>query len=328
MQVNSLISKYKTQLMAIAMIWIGFNHAYVGFRFKPLNFLLVTCGYGGVDLFMFLSGFGLYFALKKETKYLEFLKRRLIRILPYNIIVCLIQMFTYNRTLFETVVTGLGLNLLFYKSLSGWYTSFMLFVYLLTPLYIKIFNKNPKLVTTIGIVIVFSLCLLINDYEFTYMFFRLTTYFLGFYFAYRYDNRLKVNEVIWIILCILGWPFMYYMYHYMGTGVQHVYPMIFITPGLLIILSHFFEKIKIFNKSLSFIGKYTYQFYLLQSTTTDFVYKFYGQLFFSVLIIGFDWFLNIVCSLIAFILAVLLTKFVEFILNKDKKSMKTNIFLA
>lgn len=315
---TSLISKYKKQLMAIAMIWICFDRSYVSFKFKPLNFLLVTCGYGGVDLFMFLSGFGLYFALKKETNYLNFIKKRLIRILPYNIIVCAVQMFTYNRTIFETIVTGLGLNILFIKSLFGWYTSFILFVYLLTPLYVKIFNTKPGLATFAGIIIVSLLCLLINDYEFTYMFFRLTTYFLGLYFAYRYDKGLKIKEYIWIVLSIFGWAFMYYMYHFMGNGVQHVYPMIFIAPGSLIILSHFLDKTKIFNRTLDFMGNYTYQFYLLQGTVIDYLYKIYGRLYFKVPVIGFDWFINIVGVIIAFILAVLLMNIVNFVINRIK----------
>lgn len=94
---NSLISKHKKELMSIAMIWVAFYHVYFEFKFKPINFVLVKCGYGGVDLFVFLSGFSLYYAYEKENNYLEFIKRRLLRILPYKIIICFIQMFTYEK---------------------------------------------------------------------------------------------------------------------------------------------------------------------------------------------------------------------------------------
>ena len=69
-----LISKHRTCLMALAMIWIGFNHSNFPFQSKIVNFFIL-CGYCGVDIFIFLSGFGLYYALKKEPTYKEYIKR-------------------------------------------------------------------------------------------------------------------------------------------------------------------------------------------------------------------------------------------------------------
>lgn len=270
---------------------------------------------GGVDVFMFLSGFGLFYAYKKENKYPVFIKRRLIKILPYNIIVCFIQMFTYKRTLLQTIINGFGLTLLFFDELFGWYTSFMMIIYLLTPIYLNIFKRKPCLVTSVGVIFTFLLCLYVNNYEFTYVFFRTAIYLLGIYFAYLYDNGYKINNWFWIILFFIGWALMYYMYHYIETGVQHVYPMFLIVPGMLIILSYFFDKVTIFRKPLNFISKYTYQFYLLQSTVIDFAYKYYGELYHPIPLIGFDLFINIICSLLAFLLAVLLTYIVELASN-------------
>lgn len=59
------ISKYRSELMGWAIIWIMMLH----FRFihiKPLGFL-AQYGFAGVDIFMLVSGFGLYYSLEKTT---------------------------------------------------------------------------------------------------------------------------------------------------------------------------------------------------------------------------------------------------------------------
>lgn len=309
---NSLISKHRKQLLAIAMLWVAFYHAYVGFSFKPINFVLVTCGYGGVDIFMFLSGFGLYYAHKKENNYLCFIKRRLLKILPYNIIVCIIEMFVYKRTILTTLINSFGLTLLFSAQLANWYTSFMIIIYLFTPLYLNIFKKKPQLVTIVSIVITFIVCLLANNNDFSYVWFRCAIYFLGIYFAYVYENNINLHEYLWIFLFFVGWMLMYYMYHNYGT-FQHVYPLFLITPGLCIILSRLFEKITILNKPLDFLSKYTYQFYLIQSILVYIAYNNYEKIYFSLPVIGFDWFINIIIMIIALLLSILLVRFIEII---------------
>lgn len=311
---NSLISKHRNELLAIAMLWIAFYHAYVGFNFKPLNFVLVTCGYGGVDIFMFLSGFGLYYAYKKENKYTDFIKRRLMKILPYNIIICFIEMFVYKRTLMDTIINSLGLTLLFSAQLANWYTSYMIIVYLFTPLYFKLFKNKPLLVTIISIALTFIVCLLVNKNDFSYVWFRCAIYFLGIYFAYAYEKNINIYENVWIVMFFAGWALMYYMYHNLGT-FQHVYPLFLITPGLCIMLSKLFDTISIFNKPLEFLSEYTYQFYLIQSILVYLVYNNYDKFYFKVTLIGFDWFINIIIMFITLVLSIVLVKLVKSIEN-------------
>lgn len=308
-----LLSKHRSELMVIAMIWLAIFHSHISFNFKPINFILETCGYGGVDIFMFLSGFGLYYAYKKESKYFDFIKKRLIKILPYNIIICIIWKFVYGRGIFETILDALGLSLLFRHNLTGWYTSLMLVIYLLTPLYMKIFKNTEKETTFSFIILILMICLLSRNGTITYIWFRSAVYILGIYFGYLNDNDKNINWPLMMILIIIGWALMYYTYHNYGNEVQHVLPFILITPGMCLMFAWILDKLTIFNKPLNYMSRYTYQFYLIHITIIDLMYMNYDKFYIS--IPNFDWIFNLIGIIISFILAVLLTKIVNVLEN-------------
>lgn len=308
-----LISKHRRELLAIGMIWVGLYHAYIGFNNKLINFVLVTCGYGGVDIFVFLAGFGLYFAYKKNNNYLHFIKRRILKMFPYNLVVLSLLFIFKQRGLFDTVIDILGLSIYLRGGLAYWYSSFMLTIYLLTPPFIKSFNKNPLVVTLTTIVFVFVLCLIVNNSRFTYIWFRSAVYVLGIYFAYMPDNNKKIHEWIWILLVIVGWLLMYYLYHNKGNDVAHVYPFIMIIPGTLLVFSWFFEKVKIFNKPLIFLSKYTYPFYLIHNLVVEKFYAYYDQI--RPLLPGGDLMYNLYAAIVALLLSIILTSLIELIEN-------------
>ena len=79
-----VISKYRTQLMGIACLWIMFFHN--RFQWTGTNLLRTFLKQGnvGVDIFMFLSGVGLYYSLQSGKNLGAFYWRRVIRLLiPY-----------------------------------------------------------------------------------------------------------------------------------------------------------------------------------------------------------------------------------------------------
>ena len=74
------ISRYRSELMGAAMLFIILFHV-------PLDrsnefFGLRRCGNVGVDMFLFLSGIGLWFSWVKNPSVWQFYKRRLLRIYP------------------------------------------------------------------------------------------------------------------------------------------------------------------------------------------------------------------------------------------------------
>ena len=82
----SLISKYRTHIMGAAMMWImWFHSAYAG-KSEVFHFIH-NIGFFGVDMFLMVSGLGLYFSMRKSKSMGEFYKKRAVRILPAYLIV-------------------------------------------------------------------------------------------------------------------------------------------------------------------------------------------------------------------------------------------------
>ena len=146
-----LISTYRTELMGIATILILLCHAVgrnVAFPF-PLNkfFGLGTCG---VDIFFFLSGFGLFYSLKSKsfTGLKEWYKKRYIRIyLPFLFIslVDIIPAIIDNSfSLFNYLYRS---SLLSYwtRRNAPWFIATLVPLYAITPFLVKaLFYKGKQ----------------------------------------------------------------------------------------------------------------------------------------------------------------------------------------
>ena len=93
----SLISKHRSVLMGTAILLIMFCHLDVAQRHNRADItrlaLILQTGSVGVDIFLFLSGVGLYYSYTKhKLPYLSFEKKRMLRLLPAY---CIIGGLTY-----------------------------------------------------------------------------------------------------------------------------------------------------------------------------------------------------------------------------------------
>ena len=87
---RNVISKSRNEIMGISILWIMLHHV---FFFNLWNFELFTfpimIGSWGVDIFLFLSSFGLYHSFSSNNHLLRFYKRRINRILPVFLLIYL-----------------------------------------------------------------------------------------------------------------------------------------------------------------------------------------------------------------------------------------------
>lgn len=60
-----LLSRYRPELMGAAMLWVMLFHAYEFHFGVPLLDAVKALGFGGVDVFILLSGMGIYVSLSK-----------------------------------------------------------------------------------------------------------------------------------------------------------------------------------------------------------------------------------------------------------------------
>ena len=96
-----VLSRYRSELMGIAMLWVMCFHAFdLDLGSKFLNFVRAI-GFGGVDIFILLSAMSLVMSLEKRpVEYGAFLRRRAGRILPayYGVVI--------PYTVFQVLVYG------------------------------------------------------------------------------------------------------------------------------------------------------------------------------------------------------------------------------
>ena len=87
-----IISKYRSEIFGITISWIVILHGVIMDKvtFSPnLEWLYIILKHGnvGVDIFLFLSGIGLYYSFSKDNDVGRYMKKRMSRVLiPYLII--------------------------------------------------------------------------------------------------------------------------------------------------------------------------------------------------------------------------------------------------
>lgn len=285
----TLLSKYRTQLMGIAMLWVIWLHSPL-FTGIPVIDIIKKYGYGGVDIFLMLSGIGNFFSLQKSPNILQFYKRKLLRILPIYILIVTLY------SLYIIIAKDGHLSLLFYNITTltlwtsrgvmfvegfDWYIPCLMLFYLVTPWYIKAFNKKPIISICLISLVGFILSLLIAHTELTcflIMTTRIPIYFIGILIGYiikkniilnlRHILLLSLSLIIGVIILVVADTLIgdFYLWSY---GLWW-YPFILITPPLSMALAWVLSKYKNYKfPFLSFVGKYSLPIYLLHRLIPD-----------------------------------------------------------
>lgn len=272
----ALISKYRTTLMGFATLWVALLHAQMWFRNPILEAIKVT-GHNGVDIFLFLSGFGLYYAYQK-TQGFAFIAKRFLRILPVFIPVALARIiyYHYDGTSAFYLLTTLAFWFTYDRSM--WYISMILVLYLLTPLYMRYcFQGREKKCTMIAIPVTFLLSFFFFDHHQLLFFGRLPIFLLGIYFGYQsYQGAqiTKKQQTIGLLIMILAIAIQLYLKAIdvedaimFGKG-GYWYCAFFIVVPLCYLLASFFgwlekKNVLFINQFFDKFGKVSLAFYLL-----------------------------------------------------------------
>lgn len=149
------VSQARNVLFGIATLWIGLFHSehlsitrYTDFKPIVDGFkLLLKTGNVGVDIFLFLSGIGLFFSFTKDSRVRTFWKKRLMRILPTAILIATV-IFSF-RYVNGRYTTGVGqyitrmtfVHFFIYGERIFWFISLILVLYLLFPILYKVIDR-------------------------------------------------------------------------------------------------------------------------------------------------------------------------------------------
>lgn len=264
-----LISNYRNHLMALAMLWIAIFHATMWFPIKAINFIVKTAGYGGLDIFLFLSGFGLYYSYKKNSNYINFIIKRVIRILPSFIPAIIIACAYYGYSITDTLLELTMLRFWIFGDLLLWFVPAIMVLYLFFPGYMKLFTKNPLVVTICFVILSIMFSFLFWEHSLIIFFTRIPIFIIGIYFGYLGFMDRQINNwgiSIIISLCLLGFCLLFYFFHTYGSFMWshglYWYPFILIVPGVIILLCLILNHISVLKKQLYYLGTISFEFYL------------------------------------------------------------------
>ena len=149
------VSEARGVLFGIATLWIGLFHSdYLTLAQYTDNQFFIDVfgtfrGMGniGVDMFLFLSGVGLFFSYTKDNRFGQFLKKRFMRVLPTALLIGIFYFsFRYATGRYNSGITHylsrISFTYFFFKGERVfWFISLILVLYFVFPIFYKIIER-------------------------------------------------------------------------------------------------------------------------------------------------------------------------------------------
>lgn len=280
--------KYRSAWMGFAMLWVVFYHS--SFFVDGMTFFKNT-GYGGVDIFLFASGIGCYYSLCKDDDVLRFANRRVSRIFPTYW--CFLPFwFVYAFKAFDMSVEDVIGNILGIQNFTtkgnffNWYISAILLLYILAPYMKKLVDRFDSLFAQ-GIMVAVLVLLSVPFFKSNTLIItmtRLPIFYIGMIFAKRCTQKVSLDLTklsAFIMVAVIGFFVLYTVFNdptlkpLRWKYGLYWYPFILIAPGLCVALSAVMSLLEKSSMTkwivavLSFVGKYSFEIYLVHLLIYD-----------------------------------------------------------
>ncbi len=330
------LSKYRSVLMGLAILWVVWFHSSVKLDFFQTDVLndtfsfLKDIGYGGVDIFLLVSGMGIYNSLDKND-ISQYIKNRVKRITPvwwsYLLISVLLGRFIFKIYFSKLEIIGFATYTGFWLDMSNqgnWYIYAIMLFYLISPIiYSLIKSSKNKLLMCLTFVIISLIISVPFIYNFKLIVFsRLPIYIIGMYVSSSLKN-ISIKKIHWVGLLIsfivgVAVLFIFYTYFkkYLWPYGLWWYPFIIITPTLSLLIAKFLD---IANKIihpilslLSLFGKSSLEILLV----SDYFFENFNKLD---IIIYSNRITSIFVVIISIIIGIIFHYCVDFIIKQSDK---------
>lgn len=206
-----LLSKYRKQIMGFSALWIIMFHYWRFLSFGNLVFVenFIKCtGFCGVDIFLLVSGYGLYYSMEKSQDILLFYKKRFEKLWFPTIVIGIVFAVTNHWGIVE-----------FIKNISGyrffteniytflWFIYAIACLYIFFPFYYRLFRRMPnKLIFTFVVFCLWlAVSLLVKDslrYDLWGATNRIPVFLLGV--LYGYLSKRENDRITLLGWCLLG----------------------------------------------------------------------------------------------------------------------------
>lgn len=271
--------------MGFAIIWVFIFHS--GPKGNFVYDIIQEYGFGGVDIFIFLSAIGLCYSINKDSRLLQFYKRRVLRILPTWIFVLFVvhilglvsahfkpdTNFGFPHTFFQCVTwyTGIGfyvsnlfsmpnpLNYYYYE----WYVPTLLLLYLLFPLLHK--QSNFKLILVVILTMIFGWIgygMELPDGTLWFCYQRFPIFIVGILYYRMMHVTTCVFQCKMLILSFVLFISTILVEILDPGRIPIIYSFLFLTPPLCVLLSFLMKNQSVYDV-LSFFGTISLELYLI-----------------------------------------------------------------
>jgi peptidoglycan/LPS O-acetylase OafA/YrhL len=297
----NIISEYRGVLMGIAIISILIFHYTDDCRIYDINFngwvefynLYISSSW--VDVFLFLSGFGLYFALKKKSDITSFYVRRFVKIIvPYLLVA--IPTFLWRDFYVGQLGVSVFIKDLFFVTLFSkgntwyWYVFMICFCYFIFPYVFQVVetceNEIAEQMRMMGIftfftVIAIMLQLYYKDFfgNINIFLLRFPVFFLGTFIGKRaYEKR----EISWNVYVMMILSLIIVRLRLVKKVIIVRYVVAFLNLSICFAIAIIFNKLKscdrihkICKSFFEWFGAYSLELYLTHVTVRS-IMNHYG----------------------------------------------------
>ena len=263
------MSQYRSELMGWSILWIMMLH----FRFTqivPLGFV-AQYGFAGVEIFMFVSGLGLYYSLDKDNRLFPFYRKRLLRIFPtYYMIGIFFSLFIFHDSLptylyrFSTVGYWTG------GPYGEWYIPAIVSLYVLAPFFKQLFKPHRlPLAGGLAVAILIVSYLLVEhddiiDTRLYFLLYRIPAFLLGMACAYWIKNGISAKY--YYLIALLGIPFFIYLFPQHHVVYRYKYlSLLFLMPCFIAAFCTISKLSQQLNTVVGKMGQASLEIYLIQS---------------------------------------------------------------
>lgn len=266
------LSSYRSELMGIATMLIIVCHAPAyGVEMPAWLSRVLSSGGFGVDIFLFLSGMGMYHSYgSRKVKGISigawWIKRYLRIILPCLLLIipikCLLSLYGRPIDADSLLIELFGFGFVFGRS-PLWFITSILLLYILTPLIDLLLREKYKWPICIGL----SVACFVAAYTFLadsgwgFMLQRWPSYFIGWALAPEIKEQKTASVWVTIALPLSMYAILYWMNHQINTHFS-----LFWLQGIAMVMLFAYLLDKIRNKSLlsvlSFMGVISLESYV------------------------------------------------------------------
>lgn len=262
------ISVYRSELMGWSILWIMMLH-FTFNQIAPLGFV-AQYGFAGVDIFMLVSGLGLYYSLSKRKSLHRFYKKRLIRIIPtyyvlgiiFSLLFCHDSIIEY---LFRYSTIGFWTGGIYWE----WYIPSIIMLYLISPFLKNMFDRRMIMILFVLCISILIIAYLLIDkghiIDRTHFFFlyRIPEFIFGMTCAHWIKNN--VSSKYFIAFLVAGIPFFVVLFPYHHQIYNYKYfSLLFLLPFFTFVFILISKNIKWLNPIMRKIGDSSLEIYLVQ----------------------------------------------------------------